>query len=84
MAIQNFNLKGKGSDQYFKETNLLRDQPHIGIETKPRVVAACRKIDNLLLPNIILNIPLRKIITMDWMEGVHLSQFKKSAITDKN
>jgi major membrane immunogen (membrane-anchored lipoprotein) len=45
MAIQMFNLKGKGSDQYFKEVEdkLIEETNYIGIETKP-VVAACRKL----------------------------------------
>jgi predicted unusual protein kinase regulating ubiquinone biosynthesis (AarF/ABC1/UbiB family) len=48
------------------------------------VVAACRKIDNLLLPEYYPEYSSEKIITMDWMEGVHLSQFKNSdPIADK-
>jgi major membrane immunogen (membrane-anchored lipoprotein) len=38
MAIRMFNLKGKGSDQYFKEVEdkLIEETNYIGIETKPR------------------------------------------------
>jgi predicted unusual protein kinase regulating ubiquinone biosynthesis (AarF/ABC1/UbiB family) len=36
------------------------------------------KIDNLLLPEYYPEYSSEKIITMDWMEGVHLSQFKNS------
>jgi predicted unusual protein kinase regulating ubiquinone biosynthesis (AarF/ABC1/UbiB family) len=37
-----------------------------------------QKIDNLLLPEYYPEYSSEKIITMDWMEGVHLSQFKNS------
>jgi hypothetical protein len=56
-----FNLKGKGSDQYFKEVeDKLIEETNYTLELKQsqEVVAACRKIDNLLW-NTILNIPLR-------------------------
>jgi hypothetical protein len=48
-----FNLKGKGSDQYFKEVeDKLIEETNYTLELKQsqEVVAACRKIDNLLLP----------------------------------
>jgi predicted unusual protein kinase regulating ubiquinone biosynthesis (AarF/ABC1/UbiB family) len=81
MAIRMFNLKGKGSDQYFKEVeDKLIEETNYTLELKQsqEVVAACRKIDNLLLPEYYPEYSSEKIITMDWMEGVHLSQFKNS------
>jgi predicted unusual protein kinase regulating ubiquinone biosynthesis (AarF/ABC1/UbiB family) len=81
MAIRMFNLKGKGSDQYFKEVeDKLIEETNYTLELKQsqEVVAACRKIDNLLLPEYYPEYSSEKIITMDWMMGVHLSQFKNS------
>ena len=88
MAIRMFNLKGKGSDQYFKEVeDKLIEETNYTFELKQsqEVVAACRKIDNLLLPEYYPEYSSEKIITMDWMEGVHLSQFKNSdpVVADK-
>jgi hypothetical protein len=60
MAIQMFNLKGKGSDQYFKVEDKLIEANYYWWKQSQEVVAACRKIDNLLCLNTILNIPLRK------------------------
>jgi hypothetical protein len=46
-----FNLKGKGSDQYFKEVeDKLIEETNYTLELKQSQVVACRKIDNLLLP----------------------------------
>ncbi|WP_016987980.1 ABC1 kinase family protein [Flavobacterium sp. ACAM 123] len=81
MAIRMFNLKGKGSDQYFKEVeDKLIEETNYTLELKQsqEVTAACKKIDNLLLPEYYPEYSSEKIITMDWMEGVHLSQFKNS------
>jgi hypothetical protein len=74
-----FNLKGKGSDQYFKEVEdkLRRNQLHWNWKQSQEVVAACRKIDNLL-PEYYPEYSSEKIITMDWMEGVHLLSLKNS------
>jgi predicted unusual protein kinase regulating ubiquinone biosynthesis (AarF/ABC1/UbiB family) len=39
------------------------------------VVAACKKIENLIFPEYYPEYSSAKIITMDWMTGVHLSEF---------
>ena len=81
MAIRMFNLKGKGSDQYFKEVeDKLTEETNYSLELKQsqEVVAACKKIDNLILPEYYPEYSSEKIITMDWMTGVHLSEFKNS------
>jgi predicted unusual protein kinase regulating ubiquinone biosynthesis (AarF/ABC1/UbiB family) len=81
MAIRMFNLKGKGSDQYFKEVeDKLIEETNYSLELKQsqEVVAACKKIDNLILPEYYPEYSSEKIITMDWMTGVHLSEFKNS------
>jgi predicted unusual protein kinase regulating ubiquinone biosynthesis (AarF/ABC1/UbiB family) len=64
-----FNLKGKGSDQYFKEVeDKLIEETNYTLEFKAKKVAACRKIDNLLLPEYYPEYSSEKIITMDWMK----------------
>jgi hypothetical protein len=58
-----FNLKGKGSDQYFKEVeDKLIEETNYTLELKQsqEVVAACRKLIICFYLNTILNIPLRK------------------------
>jgi predicted unusual protein kinase regulating ubiquinone biosynthesis (AarF/ABC1/UbiB family) len=42
------------------------------------VVEACQKIENLVFPKYYPEYSSEKIITMDWMTGVHLSEFKNS------
>lgn len=80
IAIRMFNLQGKDSDKYFKEVeDKLIEETNYLLELKQsqEVVAACKKIDNLVFPEYYPALSSAKIITMDWMTGVHLSEFTK-------
>ncbi|MES2241113.1 MAG: AarF/UbiB family protein [Bacteroidota bacterium] len=81
IAIRMFNLQGKDSDKYFKEVeDKLIEETNYLLELKQsqEVVDACKKIDNLVFPEYYPEYSSEKIITMDWMSGVHLSEFKNS------
>ncbi|GGA77413.1 ABC transporter [Flavobacterium palustre] len=81
IAIRMFNLQGKDSDKYFKEVeDKLIEETNYLLELKQsqEVVNACKKIDNLVFPEYYPEYSSEKIITMDWMTGVHLSEFKNS------
>jgi predicted unusual protein kinase regulating ubiquinone biosynthesis (AarF/ABC1/UbiB family) len=82
IAIRMFNLQGKDSDKYFKEVEdkLIEETNYLlELEQSQAVVAACSKIENLQFPNYYPKYSSEKIITMDWMTGVHLSEFKNSS-----
>ncbi len=82
IAIRMFNLQGKDSDKYFKEVeDKLIEETNYLLELKQsqEVVEACKKIENLVFPNYYSKYSSEKIITMDWMTGIHLSEF-----TNKN
>jgi predicted unusual protein kinase regulating ubiquinone biosynthesis (AarF/ABC1/UbiB family) len=81
IAIRMFNLQGKDSDKYFKEVeDKLIEETNYLLELKQsqEVVEACQKIENLVFPKYYPEYSSEKIITMDWMTGVHLSEFKNS------
>lgn len=81
IAIRMFNLQGKDSDKYFKEVeDKLIEETNYLLELKQsqEVVDACKKIENLVFPEYYPEFSLEKIITMDWMTGKHLSEFKNS------
>ena len=81
IAIRMFNLQGKDSDKYFKEVeDKLIEETNYLLELKQsqEVVEACKKIENLVFPNYYPEYSSEKIITMDWMTGIHLSEFTKS------
>jgi len=78
IAIRMFNLQGKDSDKYFKEVeDKLIEETNYLLELKQsqEVVAACNKIENLVFPDYYSEYSTEKIITMDWMSGIHLSEF---------
>ena len=78
IAIKMFNIKGKDSDKYFKEVeNKLIEETNYLLEIKQskEVVEACKHIPNLKFPNYYEELSSERIITMDWMEGEHLSEF---------
>ncbi|MGO4820973.1 MULTISPECIES: ABC1 kinase family protein [unclassified Flavobacterium] len=82
IAIRMFNLQGKDSDKYFKEVEdkLIEETNYLlELEQSQAVVSACSKIENLQFPNYYPQYSSEKIITMDWMTGVHLSEFKNSS-----
>nr|WP_299382777.1 AarF/UbiB family protein [Allomuricauda sp.] len=78
MAIKMFNIKGKDSDKYFNEVEkkLLEETNYIlEIEQSKEVAKMCKHIPNLKFPGYYEKLSSDRIITMDWMEGVHLSEF---------
>ena len=78
IAIRMFNLQGKDSDKYFKEVEdkLIEETNYLlELQQSQEVVKACSKIENIIFPNYYPEFSSEKIITMDWMTGIHLSEF---------
>lgn len=78
IATRMFNLKGKDSEKYFIEVeNKLIEETDYILELKQseEMSAACSKIENLKFPKYYKELSTEKILTMDWMEGEHLSEF---------
>ncbi len=85
VAMKMFNIKGKDSDKYFKEVEnkLLEETDYLlEVEQSIEITEACCKIPNLRFPMYYEELSGERIITMDWMTGVHLSDFTKNN-TDK-
>jgi predicted unusual protein kinase regulating ubiquinone biosynthesis (AarF/ABC1/UbiB family) len=77
-ATKMLNLKGKDSNKYFKEVEdkLIEETNYIlEIEQSKAVVNACKHIPNLVFPNYYEKLSSERTITMDWMNGQHLSEF---------
>ncbi len=78
IAISMFNIKGKDSDKYFKEVEdkLIEETNYIlEIKQSKEIVKACAHIPNLNFPSYYEDLSSERIITMDWMQGEHLSEF---------
>ena len=80
IAIRMFNLQGT-SDEYFQEVEekLTEETDYkLEISQSMKVIEDCEKIENLLFPHYYPEYSSDKIITMDWMNGIHLSEFCSS------
>ncbi|MDX6747719.1 lipopolysaccharide core heptose(II) kinase RfaY [Polaribacter sp. PL03] len=78
IAVKMFNIRGKDSDKYFKEVeNKLVEETNyiLEVEQSKEIVAACKHIPNLNFPEYYSDLSSDRIITMDWMDGLHLSEF---------
>jgi predicted unusual protein kinase regulating ubiquinone biosynthesis (AarF/ABC1/UbiB family) len=77
-AIRMFNIKGKDSDKYFKEVEdkLLEETDYV-LELKQSLEVSdwCGNIENLRFPKYYPEYSSEKILTMEWIEGEHLSEF---------
>ncbi|MGB5371033.1 MAG: AarF/UbiB family protein, partial [Flavobacteriaceae bacterium] len=81
IALRLFNIKGKDSDKYFKEvaSKLMEETNYLlEVAQSKEISRACKHIGNLEFPVYYEEWSSEKIITMDWMEGLHLSEFCKT------
>ena len=78
IAMKMFNIKGKNSDQYFKEVeDKLMEETNYELEINQslEIRKSCEVLPNLQFPNYYKEFSNNRIITMDWMLGKHLSTF---------
>ncbi|MCB7480906.1 ABC1 kinase family protein [Christiangramia sediminis] len=80
IALKMFNMQAKDSEKYFKEVEgkLLEETDYIlEVKQSKEISEACAHIPNLKFPKYYEALSSERIITMDWMDGVHLSEFGK-------
>lgn len=78
IALKMFNIKGKGSDKYFKEveSKLIEETDYrLEIKQSKAIASACSHMPNLVFPKYYEDYSTERILTMDFMYGDHLSEF---------
>ncbi len=86
IAMKMFNIKGKNSDRYFKEVEeKLTEETNYILEFKQseEIAEACKHIPNLKFPTYYKELSSDRILTMSWMEGIHLSEFTANKINQE-
>lgn len=81
IALRMLNIKGKDADRYFQEVEekLMEETDYaLELQQSNAVSEACRHIPNLLFPYYYDELSNDKILTMDWMEGIQISDFAKN------
>lgn len=80
IAMRMFNIKKEGSEAYFQEVErkLSEETDYtLELERSQNIVNRCKHLDNLKFPNYYPEYSCEKIITMDWLDGQHFSEFTK-------
>lgn len=80
IAVKMFNLKGKESDKYFQEVEgkLIEETNYIlEVRQSKEITTACKMIEGMKFPEYYEELSCERIITMDWMDGEHFSEFVK-------
>ena len=86
VATRLFNLKGKDSEKYFKEveSKLLEETDYsLELRQSREITEACSLIPNLKFPTYYSYLSCDKILTMDWMEGIHLSEYTAQGMDNR-
>src|SRR5699024_8764530 len=77
VAMRMFNIRKEGSEKYFKEVEdkLLEETDyHLELQRSQEFAKDCRHLTNIRFPQYYPEYSCEKILTMDWMEGLHLSE----------
>lgn len=85
IAMKMFNLKGADSERYFweVEAKLIEETDYIlELAQSKEIAKACAHIPNLVFPKYYEEFSNDRILTMDWMEGTHLSEYKPNSQMD--
>lgn len=80
IATRMFNLKGKDKEKYFKEVEdkLYEETNYVlELEQSLSISEKCSEIKNLRFPSYYPEFSCDKILTMEWIDGKHLSEFAK-------
>lgn len=81
-ALKLLNISGSDADVYFKEVKdkLLEETDYVTeLKQGQKMAEGCSEIPNLLFPSYYPELSCEKVITMDFMEGLHLSEYCKEA-----
>ncbi|KFF01292.1 ABC transporter [Chryseobacterium formosense] len=87
IAMKMFNIQKEGSESYFQEVeSKLFEETDYNLELKrsQQISKECSHLPNLRFPTYYPDLSCEKIITMDWMNGKHFSEFTKQNNSQDN
>ena len=85
-ALKMLNIDKNGSEKYFKEveSKLLEETDyHLELKNSVFLSEACKNVKNVVFPTYFSEYSSKNILTMEWMNGKHLSEFAKSNATQE-
>lgn len=84
IALRMFNLQAKDTEKYFKEVaDKLQEETDYTLELSQSVeiTEACAHLDGMRFPSYYPELSSERILTMDWIEGLHLSEACKEGLS---
>lgn len=81
IAMRMLQLKGRDLDKYFREveSKLLEETDYVLELKQGQLIAdACKHINGIRFPKYYSQWSSDRILTMDWMDGIHLGEFVKT------
>lgn len=81
VALRLFNLSAADVEHHFKEVEhkLLEETDYtLELQQGQEMLEACRKVPGVRFPRYYPEFSSTRILTMDWMDGQHLSEYVKS------
>ncbi|MGC6421313.1 MAG: ABC1 kinase family protein [Flavobacteriaceae bacterium] len=85
VAIRMFNLQGQDVDKFFDEVEnkLLEETDYeLELQQSQQITRECAALPNIDFPSYYSEWSCKRILTMDWMEGIHLSEYTQTVDTD--
>lgn len=86
LAMQLFGLSNQDVDRYFKEVErMLLEETDYALELKrsKAISEACAPLEGLEFPHYYEEFSGKRILTMDWIEGLHLDEFARSGASQE-
>jgi len=81
IVVRMFNLNDRDLDMYMEEvqSKLLEETDYeLEVKRSIEISKACAHLQNLTFPKYYPEFSAKRIITMDWMPGLHLKEFLKT------
>ncbi|AZQ62357.1 AarF/ABC1/UbiB kinase family protein [Flammeovirga pectinis] len=78
IAVRMMGLNEQDVEHYMEEVeNMLLSETDYNLELKrsQEITSACKDIKNVIFPNYYPDLSSKKILTMDWLDGMHLPEF---------
>lgn len=86
IAMRMFNIRKEGSEKYFEEVEekLFEETDYVlELRRSKEFAADCAHLPNIRFPDYYPDLSCEKILTMDWMEGIHFSEYVAANKTDE-
>lgn len=87
IALRMFNLKSSDTEKYFQEVEekLMEETDYLlELRQSQEITEACAKLDGIRFPGYYPELSSPRILTMDWMEGVHVGELEKTTLDQES